>query len=80
MGTMVQPWIMKRLNELNMDDTKKKAIMVRLIALAAKGKSLGKKLHRSKNSTDPDYKDWGFYGACQACDAVQSVAQTLKQK
>ncbi len=76
MGSLIQPWIKSKLLSLSLDDEAKKSLRDRLIVLAQKGSELT--FDRRKN--DPDYgDDWGFYGACQACEAVNTVSRLLPE-
>ncbi len=76
MGTLVQPWIKRKLEKLDMKDEDQKKLLDRLHELAKKGYALTDKRRRE----DPDYgDDWRFYDACQACKAIDTVAKMRKE-
>jgi len=73
MGSFVQPWIKAKLHTLDLSVEDKTRLMKGLINLADEGKRLTQEHRKS----DPDYFDWRFYGACQACRAIETVARTM---
>ena len=74
MGSLVQPWIKRKVLNLDMDDAGQRALMDRLHDLAKKGYALMDKHRRD----DPEYgADWLFYDSCQACKAIKTVAEML---
>jgi hypothetical protein len=73
MGELVQPWIKSKLLALKITDQEMVAFQRRLTQLVKEGY----RLTHSHRATDPEYGDWGFYGACQACKAVETVSLML---
>lgn len=74
MGSLVQPWIKKKLLDLKISDEQKVAFQQRLTKLVREGEELT----GSHRRNDPEYgSDWLFYGSCQACEAVKTVSDML---
>ena len=73
MGELVKPWMKRKLLTLNMDKNEKVALMNRLMKLVREG---GQKFNQI--SEDPAYKGWSSYWSCQACNAVKTVANSMK--
>ena len=74
LGRMMRPWIVSRANKMIMSEEEK----IELIDKLMKFKGEADNLLSNFRSTDPSYKDWSFYGACQACEAATTISHTLK--
>lgn len=75
MGALVQPWIRRKLLTLKLDAAAAEAMVQRLGDLVARGRKLTHE-HREK---DPAYAQWQFYGACQACEAIDTASRILQE-
>jgi hypothetical protein len=73
MGKLVQPWMKRKLLSLNMEKKEKLALMNRLMKLVKEG---SRKF--SKIRSDPIYAGWSGYWSCQACNAVKTVAGSIR--
>ncbi len=69
MGSLVQPWIERRLALMRLDAKEMAEWKAKLLARAKEGGELFNRLKREKGTSYE--KDWQFYGGCQACEAVE---------
>ncbi len=74
MGTLMRPWIEKRMNTLHMNDKDQKALLTKLIDYAGPGDQLFRSYKHDPKSV---YAQWMFYGGCQACEAIEHVARKM---
>lgn len=75
MGRLIRPWIDRKLNEMNLDETQKAAMVKKLLDYAAEGDRMFREYKQDPKSV---YIEWQFYGGCQACEAAKTVAASMK--
>ena len=74
LGDLIRPWIVARVDLLKMSEEKQKELIAMLLKYKDEARpKLGKLRH-----TDPLYKDWSFYGSCQACEAASNIAKNMR--
>ncbi|HYE19935.1 MAG TPA: hypothetical protein VEA69_15910 [Tepidisphaeraceae bacterium] len=74
MGAMIRPWIERRMRMTQMGEAEQKALLKRLLDYAAEGDKLFRTLRAEPGSV---YREWMFYGGCQACEAAQHVGSKM---
>jgi len=67
MGSLVRPWILERADRHKLDKEERAVLQKSFAKFAGEGHDLMMR-HRK---VDPIYKDWSFYGTCQACEAAK---------
>lgn len=77
MGRLIRPWIDRKLNTMNLDETQKAALLKKLLAYAGEGDRLFREYKHDPKSI---YIEWQFYGGCQACEAAKSVAESMRSQ
>ena len=77
MGAFIRPWIDKRMKLNKLDEKDQEALLKKLLAYAADGDKLFRSYQGEPNSV---YREWMFYGGCQACEAAERMARDMAKK
>ena len=77
MGSLVRPWIDRKLKSMNLVESEKSALLKKLIEYAGEGDRMFREYKQDPKSI---YIEWQFYGGCQACEAARIVASSMKSQ
>jgi hypothetical protein len=69
LGDMIRPWILQRVEQMKLSKEKQEELVAVLLKFKDDART---KLHKFR-AEDPLYKDWMFYGSCQACEAATEI-------
>lgn len=75
LGGLIRPWIAARVELLKLSKEKQDELVVTLLKFKEEANTKLGKLR----SEDPLYKDWMFYGGCQACEAATEIARNNRK-
>jgi hypothetical protein len=76
LGSMIRPWIAARVDLLKLSKEKQEELVATLLKFKGEANTKLSALRQS----DPLYKDWIFYGGCQACEAATNIAKNWRKQ
>jgi hypothetical protein len=76
LGALMRPWILARVEQMKLTREKQEGLVTTLLNFKAEAND---KL-RLLRVNDPLYKDWMFYGGCQACEAATDIHRHLQKQ
>lgn len=75
LGDMIQPWIVARVVKMKLSNEKQDALVETLLKFKEEANNKLSTLRRE----DVLYKDWAFYGGCQACEAATAITKLNRE-
>lgn len=75
LGGLIRPWIAARVKLLKLSREKQDELVGTLLKFKEEANAKLRKLRKD----DPLYKDWTFYGGCQACEAATEISSRSKK-
>lgn len=75
LGSLIKPWIVARAEQMKLTKEKQEELIKKLMSFR---EAADKKL-ASLRQSDPLYKNWDFYGGCQACESAIGLSNLLNK-
>jgi len=76
LGSLIKPWIVARAEQMKLSKEKQEELIKKLMTFR---EAADKKLVSLRQS-DPLYKNWDFYGGCQACESAIGLSNLLNKE
>jgi hypothetical protein len=75
LGDMMRPWIAARVEQMKLSKEKQEELVATLLKFKGEARTKMGKLRKE----DLAYKDWFFYGGCQACEAATEIESKIRK-